>query len=398
MPWKIKCLIGERKRFVKLALTAREPIAQLCRKFGVSRSVGYKWINRFYRDGARGLQDRPRQPRHSPRRIKKRWLTLIRRARRQHPHWGPKKIHALLRRRYRKGVPAVRTIGKWLQRLKLTRGLRRRPLPGPQVAGRLLTIAQKPNEVWTVDFKGWFRTIDGVRVEPLTVRDLYSRFVLEVRVFREQRWELVQRAFTRIFHHYGMPQRIRVDNGSPFGSRGPRGLSRLSVWWTALGIWVEFIRPGHPEDNAAHEQMHRVLKAETTNPPSTTLRAQQRRMATWVHTYNCFRAHESLNQRTPAEVYRRSRKAYQPVREVSYPRRWTVRRVRSNGEIKWQGRFRFIGEAFIGRRVALKKISTGWEIYFGSILLGELRPSDPFGLRPSASARKGPKRRWKTKL
>ena len=398
MPWKIKCLIGERKRFVKLALAAQQPLAQLCRSFGISRSVAYKWIGRFCQDGARGLRDRPRAPQHSPRRTKERWLKAIRQVRRRRPYWGAKKIQAMLRRRWRNGVPAVRTIGKWLRRMKLTQPMRRRSPKGPLVLRSALRVPQRANQVWTADFKGWFRTANKVRVEPLTVRDLYSRFVLEIRLLSDQRWELVQRAFRRVFRRYGLPHTIRVDNGGPFASTGPGGLSRLSAWWTALGVRVEFTRPGHPEDNGAHEQFHRVLKTETTKPPSTTMRAQQRRIARWIKVYNCFRAHEALGQRTPAEFYRQGRRCYQPVGEMSYPKRWAIRRVRSNGQIKWQGRLRSIGEALVGQRVGLKVIGGGWEVYFGPVLLGELRPSDPFGLRPTASARTDRRVIQKTKV
>src|SRR6185503_9467485 len=143
------------------------------------------------------------------------------------------------------------------------------------------------------------------RVEPLTVRDLFSRNVLSIRLLPDQRWEPVRRIFLRLFRKYGYPSVIRMDNGSPFGSTGPAGLSRLSAWWTALGIRVEFIAPGHPEQNGAHEQMHRILKAETTRPPSRHARAQQRRTDRWVSLYNGLRPHEALDQRTPAEVYRR---------------------------------------------------------------------------------------------
>src|SRR5262245_25044158 len=178
MPWKINCLVGERKRFVKMALKAQKPVAQLCRSAGISRSVAYKWIGRFCQEGARGLRDRSRRPHRFPRRIQKRWLKAIRQMRRRHRHWGPKKIHAALRRRHGKAVPAVRTIGKWLQRMRLTRRGRRRSPKGPRVLRADLTVAQRVNQVWTVDFKGWFRSGDGQRVEPLTVRDMFSRFTL----------------------------------------------------------------------------------------------------------------------------------------------------------------------------------------------------------------------------
>jgi transposase InsO family protein len=197
-----------------------------------------------------------------------------------------------------------------------------------------------------VDFKGWFRTRDGQRVEPLTVRDLFSRYVLIIRLLRDQSWNAVRRVFLHLFALHGYPKIIRVDNGGPFGSNGPAGLSRLSAWWTALGIQVEFIAPGHPEQNGAHEQMHRVLKAETTRPCSQNPRSQQRRMNRWVRTYNEIRPHEALKQRTPGEIYRGKRSRLRKA-ALRYPKSWLVRRVRSNGQIRWRGKKRFVGECIL---------------------------------------------------
>jgi len=238
-----------------------------------------------------------------------------------------------------------------------------------------------------VDFKGWFRTQDGRRVEPLTVRDLFSRYVLTIRMLPDQRWQPVQRIFLRLFGQYGYPSVIRVDNGSPFGTTGPAGLSRLSAWWRALAIRVEFIAPGHPEQNGGHEQMHRVLKAETTKPSSRHRRAQQRRTDRWVYNYDHIRPHQALKQRPPGEVYR---PRVQPLRKprLKYARHWAVRRVRSNGQIKWQGRKRFIGEAFVGYKVGLKPMrGNQCRVYFGDLLIGELWESDAGAMRPAKYTR-----------
>jgi putative transposase len=393
MPWKIISLVQGRCRLVKLMLKAQEPVRHLCRLFRVSRKTAYKWKERFLADGVRGLRDRSRRPRGSPTRLATRWVQRIRRLRRRHRRWGAKKIRAALRRRYPgQRLPAVRTITGWLQRLRLTKPRRRRTPKGPRVVRSKLTPGQSANQVWTVDFKGWFRTSDGRRVEPLTVRDLFSRYVLAVCLLPDQQWWRVRAAFMGLFRRYGLPRVIRVDNGGPFASAGPAGLSRLSAWWTALGIRVEFTRPGHPEDNGAHEQMHRVLKAEATQPPSSTLRAQQRRLDRWVLDYNQSRPHEALRQRTPAQCYRTSRRKYSEVAPpLTYSKTWEQRRVRSNGQIRWQGRLRFVGEAFVGFKVGLKAVSAGkWAAYLGTVLLGELRTSDACGLRPAAYVRKHP--------
>jgi putative transposase len=382
-------LVVRRLRFVKLALQAQQSVAQLCRVYGFSRRSGYKWKRRFEREGLRGLRDRPRRPRRSPRRISPKWLVRMRRLRRRHRSWGARKLAVALRRQFRdRGAPAARTIGRWLRRMKLNRRPSLRRWRGPQLRRGSLTVANRSNDVWTVDFKGWFRTQDGRRVEPLTVRDLFSRYLLEVRLLPDQSWQPVRRIFLRLFRQYGYPKVIRVDNGPPFGSKGALGLSRLSAWWTVLAIRVEFIAPGHPEQNGGHEQMHRVLKADTTRPASRNPRAQQRRTDRWTRVYNQIRPHEALGQRTPAELYHRQPA---PVRRaaLSYPESWEVRRVRSNGQIKWRGRKRFIGEAFVGFPVGLRRIARGkYAVRFAGLIIGELLDRDAGGMRPSQYARR----------
>lgn len=386
---ELRCLL-RREAFVKAALQAQESLSQLCRNFGWSRKRGYKWKQRFQAQGLAGLRDQNRRPARSPRRVTTHWLDRIRRLRRVHRRWGARKLAARLGHIYpRQRVPAARTIGKWLRRLKLTGSSRRRTPRGPWLPRRALTVAQRSNQVWTVDFKGWFRTQNGQRVEPLTVRDLFSRYVLAVRLLPDQSWRPVRRAFLVLFGRYGCPERIRVDNGGPFGSSGPAGLSRLSAWWTALGIQVEFIAPGHPEQNGAHEQMHRVFKAETTRPASCHRRAQQRRTNRWVQIYNQIRPHEALGQRAPASVYRAQPRAQAPALRLQYGPERRVRRVRSNGQIRWRGRKRFVGEAFVGYPVGLQELSPGkWTVYFAEWLIGELWESDPGGMRPAKYARR----------
>jgi transposase InsO family protein len=299
-------------------------------------------------------------------------------------------LAACLGRQYpRQVVPCARTIGKWLKRMKLSRcGPRRRP-HGPYLIRSALTVPKHSNQVWTVDFKGWFRTQDGQRVEPLTVRDLFSRFLLGVVLLPDQSWRPTRRVFMRLFGQHGYPQIIRLDNGGPFGSSGPAGLSRLSAWWTALGIRVQFIAPGHPEQNGAHEQMHRVFKAETTRPSSRHLRAQQRRTNRWVKVYNQLRPHEALGQRPPAEVYRAKPLLKKRNISLKYPMGMVVRRVRSNGEIRWRGHKRFLGEAFVGYTVGLKLLNQGkYAIYFAGLLIGELWERDQGRIRPARYARR----------
>ena len=312
------------------------------------------------------------------------WLKRIQRAHKRHPHWGPKKIHAWFWQQGWK-PPTVRTIARWRKRLGLTRSLRRRPRKACVREHPALTLARRPNQVWTVDFKGWFRAGNGQRCEPLTVRDLFSRYGLLARVLPSQHGPPVKAVFTGLFRKRGRPEVIRIDNGSPFASKGPAGLSRLSVWWMGLGIRVEFTRPGCPQDNGAHEQFHGVLKRETTQPVAWTRQGQQHRTTSWLRHYNRLRPHEALKQRVPAALYRKSRRKF-PARlsELKYGRGYQIRRVRSNGEIRWAGRKRFIGEAFVGQTIALRAIGQEvFAVYYANLLIGHLHQRDLGALRPA---------------
>ncbi|MGH2522437.1 MAG: transposase [Anaerolineales bacterium] len=240
------------------------------------------------------------------------------------------------------------------------------------------------NQVWTIDFKGHFRTADGRLCYPLTVRDLHSRFVLAIIVLLDPSEKTVKKALVRVFRRWGLPEIFRVDNGAPFGSCGPRGLTTLSVWWLRLGIGVEFTGRARPQDNAAHEQMHRVLKAETASPPGAHPQAQQRRFQRWIACYNYLRPHESLGQKPPATCYHRSQRPWPAaLADWSYGKSWPRRRIHSKGLLSWQGRRRNIGRAFTGEWIGLKPLSAGvWRVYLGKYLLGTLHAVDAAGLRP----------------
>jgi hypothetical protein len=247
-----------------------------------------------------------------------------------------------------------------------------------------LTVPTRPNQVWTADFKGWFRTQDGQRVDPLTVRDLFSRYLLGIRLLHHDH-EPVRKYFHRLFVEFGQPEIIRVDHGQPFAGDGALDLSRLSAWWLRLGISVEFAGPARPQDNAAHEQMHRVYKAEAASPPAGTPRGQQQRTTRFVAYYNHDRPHEALEQRVPAALYRKSRRRYRGwLPELRYRRAWPTRRVTPSGYVRWRGRIRVIGRAFGRQRVGFKPIRQGvHEVYFERHLIGLLVDTDPGGLRPA---------------
>jgi len=385
MPWKTRSLLEARRRFVQAVLRATHSMAELCRQANVSQKTGFQWWRRFRAEGGPGLRDRSRRPHRSPTRTPTRWLNAVRRVRQRHPTWGGKKIYAWLRRRHpRARLPRPRTITDWLQRWGLGRRSARRARRGPPCPRPALTVPQRPNQVWTVDFKGWFRTGDGQRVDPLTVRDGFSRYLLGIRLLRH-RHQRVHRYFQRLFAHYGLPGIIRVDHGPPFAGDGALDWSRLSVWWVSLGIRVEFTGRARPQDNAAHEQMHRVDQVEVARPPAPTPAAQQRRTDRWRRHYHWERPHEALGQRVPAELYRRSRRRYRPrLRPVRYPRTWRTVRVTASGYVRWRGRLRVIGRALGGQRVGFKPVAAGvQEVYFLDHLIGLLVDTDRGGMRPA---------------
>lgn len=379
MPWKTNCYKEQRWKFVQEFLRNKNGLAELCRRWAISRKTAYKWFGRFKERGRFGLADRRRAAHRVGNRPTECWLKRIRRWRAKHPTWGAPKLHWALERRFgNSGLPSEAAISRWLKQWGLTRRPRRAAHKGPVMERPKLTLARDPNDVWTVDFKGWFRTGDGVRVEPLTIRDLASRYVLGIFLFRQQNVRDCRRAFERIFDEQGLPLVIRADNGTPFGATGALGLTRLSAWWVKLGIKMEFIAPGHPEQNGAHEQLHRVYQEETAEPVAASLRAQQVRSERWRQHYNHQRPHEALGMRVPAEVYRKSRRRLcTPLKHWRYELGWESRLVKGKGMISFNGRSRFIGEAFEGERVGLKRSRVGvWQVCFGPLQIGELWDRD----------------------
>jgi len=383
MPWKTKDQQEQRYELVRAIKGGTEPIAELSRRWRVSRKTAYKWLNRYRWRGLRGLLDESRKPERVTTRTARSWLERLRRLRRKRPTWGARKLHHRLRQEAgEEGLPAVATLSRWLKRWGLAKGRRRR-LAGPIILRPTARPAQEANDVWTVDFKGSYRTGEGTRVDPLTVRDLYSRYGIRVALLLNQSIELTGPEFVKIFRKYGLPRRIRCDNGSPFGAGGPTGLTRLSAWWVKLGIKVEHITPGRPSENGAHEQFHRVYKAEVARNPAQRRGEQQRRSNRWLRHYNEERPHEALGMEVPASRYRKSRRRMpQLIKPWTYPKGWVRRWVKGNGEITWRGKRRFVGEAFVRDYVGLKMIRWGvWRVYFGPILVGELHERERGNIR-----------------
>jgi len=343
-------------QFVERAANGEE-ISALCREFGISRTSGHKWINRFKARGYEGLEEESRRPKSAPLATAEDLVLAVLEARDAHPRWGPRKLEVLLRRRFGDKTPSGRTIARILKRAKKVRERRRHRAPNvvdkaPQV------VAQHPNDVWTVDFKGWWKSRDGERCEPLTVRDAFSRFVLDIVVCRPTH-DNVRAVFERLFRKHGVPNAIKCDNGVPFVSvRARGGLSRLSAWWLSLGIRLVRSRPGCPQDNGAHERMHADVSGHVQDSPAATVEAEQRRLSRWRQEFNHVRPHDALGGKVPADVYKvPERRKPAPV-PYAYPPRLRTCRVSAKGAIFYRHDEVYVGEVFGGHEVGIEVIDT----------------------------------------
>lgn len=335
--------------------------------------TGDALLKRWAEEGAEGLKERSRAPKHSPQRISDEVAAVLIEAREAHPHWGPRKIVAWLQKRSPDLVlPAASTIGDLYARVGLVEPQKRqRTWRHP---GRATQAGTAPNEVWSTDFKGQFRTRDGRQCYPLTVADAHTRFLLACDGLSSTAHLGALEVFERLFREYGLPRMIRSDNGGPFATKAIAGLSRLNVWWAQLGIVHDRIEPGHPEQNGSHERMHRTLKRETLWPPAADAREQQSRFDSFRGEFNLERPHEALGMATPGSLYVASaRPMPERVEPPSYPGHCHVRRVRSNGIVYFRDREFFLSELLIGEDIALEEIADGvWSIYFYDLLLARL--------------------------
>ncbi len=378
----------QRVRFVLEVEEGLESVSELCRRYGISRVIGYKWYRRFQAEGLEGLEDRSRAPHRPASSVSGRVREQIVQLRQQHPRWGPRKIRWRLEQAGEK-PPAASTIGEILGRAGLNRPQRRRRRSPPYLSP--LRRAVEANDVWSVDFKGWFCAGDGTRCDPLTILDQYSRYLIDCRLVAGTGLLVVQKVFHRAFDRYGLPQVIRSDNGTPFASRGVGGLSRLSTWFLRLGITPERIRPGKPQDNGAHERMHRTLKEEAATPPQSTWHSQQRALERFRREYNEARPHDSLGLKPPSGFYTPSTRRRPPyLPPVSYPDSWTVRKVQKHGEFYWAGEAVFLGEALASQPVGLQPLEPGWSrLFFTHIPLAIFEEARSRILTPAEA------RRWK---
>lgn len=376
MPWKTATQMEQRQQLAILAKTGEFTVTELSRRFGVSRRTAHKWIGRFESEGLEGLADRSRAPKNSPRKTADEVEAIITAERRMHPTWGSKKLHELLVRDHGIGSPPARsTIGEILKRHGLSKPKRRRPGIYPAERG-VLTQSERPNQVWGADHKGWFLLGDGSRCIPLTITDLHSRFIIGIEADEASTQATAQAGFMKAFRAFGLPETIRVDNGSPFASMGPGRLSRLSVWWMLQGISVEFTRPGCPQDNGSQERMHRTLKAECCKPACVDRRAQQKCFDRWSKEFNGSRPHEALGMRVPGDVYRVSNKRMDArIKARLYEPGDEVLKVSSSGSIHLDGRKLHVGDALQNAEVALDRDPGSGliAVRFANVKLGEYK-------------------------
>jgi len=367
MPWMETAPMEQRTQFIADQREGLFTMTELCARYGISRKTGYKWLDRFAEGGRRGLGDRSRAPHHCPHRIAEATAELLCTARRKHPDWGSGKLL---------DWPAVRTAGDLLARRGLVKPRRRRrPHQHPGVVPPTPT---EPNDLWTADFKGQFTTPDGIYCYPLTLADQHARFLLTCHGLLSTRGAGVHSIIVRAFRTYGLPRAIRTDTGVPFATTGIHGLSQLNVWWMRLGIQHQRIHPGRPQQNGAHERMHKTLKRRAIRPPRADRAAQQRAFNRSRTEYNEERPHDALQGATPASRYRPSPRPYPEVLPPQqYPGHFLVKKITTGGTFRFQHRLLFIANALTGHHIGLEETDDGiWSIFFNTVLLAKLDERD----------------------
>ncbi len=373
MPWSQTSPMDQRTQFIADYLRHTLTITELCALYGVARKTGYKLIDRYLHHGPAGLEERSRQPHHSPNQADPEIVAALLEVRRRHPSWGAKKLLRIVHQRHpRWWLPGRSTVCDILSRHGMVPKRRNRRRIGHP--GKPSSAILAPNDLWSADYKGQFRTGNGRYCYPLTVADGFSRYLLGCQALSSTAVAEAKPVFTRLFKEYGLPKRIRTDNGVPFATNTLARLSSLSAWWVRLGILPELIEPGKPQQNGRHERMHRTLKAETTRPAAASLSAQQRRFNRFREEFNYERPHEALDQHTPAACYNPSpREMPAKLPPLEYPDRFELRYVSANGGIRWNRKWVNVSIVCIGEYVGLEEIDDGlWNVYFGPLKLGRL--------------------------
>ena len=370
MPWLETSPVLEQQRFVKDVESGHWTMSELCVRYGISRITGYKWLDRYRQSGVGGLQDHSRAPRSCPHETPRDVIDLVLRENGRYG-WGARKVLKRLRTRHpERDWPARSTVFDILKRHgRVVPRRRRRRWKHP---GAVPFATTAPNQVWTVDFKGQFLLRNGLYCYPLTIVDHFSRYLLCCHGLCDVRTEGVMPQFRRLFREHGLPAAIRSDNGAPFASTGIHGLNRLNVWWLQLGISHQRITPGHPQENGAHERMHKTMKAKATKPPAANLNLQQRVFNSFRETYNEVRPHEALDDDTPASRWTPSTREYpERIAPPDYPGHVEVRRVSNAGTFRLHSGQIFLSQALNGEDIGLEEVQDAvWNILYYDTLLG----------------------------
>lgn len=378
MPWTEVKPMQQKVLFIADHLRQLGNMTELCERYGISRKTGYKWLQRFQQRGLEGLSERPRRPQHSPTQTPYRIEQAIIELRQQFQSApGAKKLQVLLAQRYpNETIPSKSTIYNILHRAGLVQSRRRkrRVAPYPQP----FAPVTQANQLWSVDYKGQFKLGNAQWCYPLTVMDHHSRYLCGCQALKGPQLKATQTTLIHLFRKYGLPERIRSDNGVPFASTARGGLSRLSLWWIKLGILPERIEPGKPQQNGRHERMHRTLKQAATRPPSHSLRRQQQRFDVFREEYNQHRPHEALQQQTPGSQYIASTRRYpEHLAALRYPDYFEQRKVSNNGTVYWRNKMVYVSHLLQGENVGLEEVDDGiWQVYVGPIKLGEFNERD----------------------
>lgn len=377
MAWKETNVLEQRREFIKEYLNGCDNFKGLCKKYGVSEKTGHKWKNRFLEQGFNGLVDQSRAPQTSPAQLDEDTVIRLIRLRMAHPTWGAKKLAVLYKKAYPSAnPPSESSIYRVLGKAGLIQKRRVRPVNNDTNRLRNRIQATHPNDVWTVDFKGWWYS-SGEKCLPLTVRDLASKYILDIRLMQSCTADAVREVFDQLFRQYGLPKVIRSDNGIPFATTtGLCGLTTLSAWWIYLGIMPDRTDPGSPGQNGSHERMHADLSRDIQGKVPGGISANQSAIDEWVKEYNEVRPHEALGMKTPAEIYEKSRIKYHGTPELlEYPITFLTRKVNKNGYVKLNKRQYMVSTSLRRLSVGLQENENGeYVVWLGEFPLGTIVP------------------------
>jgi len=382
MSWRNICPMDEKVKFIAAIKQKHYYMSEICEKVGISRKTGYKWLKRYENEGPKGLYERSRARIIQKNRTSDSQLKLILDTKQRFQHWGPKKIKCWLETNYtNKKFPAASTIGNILQKHAMVEHRKKRKNIPPYT--KPFINCTRSNDVWSADFKGQFHMGNKSYCYPLTITDNFSRYIIACDGYLSPTFKNVKKSFIRAFKEFGLPIAIKTDNGTPFSSVSAGGLSQLSIWWIKLGICPERIAPGHPEQNGRHERMHRTLKKATTNPPQYSIKSQNNVFEDFINEFNNIRPHEALANKTPASIYTKSKQGYpSKIPEVTYPDDCLVRKVRTNGCIKFNGNLIYVSKLLYGEPVGIVKIKDDcWNIRYSYLSIGMLNEKRASSIR-----------------